>query len=199
MASGNQRFQEAILRFDAVHREDPRKILVEGEEIPWSLHYHQRMTHWVERLTSEASESLLLAARSQHIRRWEIPRNSYPMDRTGYKRWRKTLAKFHAEEAAKILVEVGYEQYTIDRLQELLQKIRLKLDPEVQLFEDAICLVFLENELSEFAQKHDRNKLLGILRKTWLKMSSTGQQEALALVGELPQEARKLVQAAVGT
>ncbi len=199
MASGNKRFQEAIHRFDAAHREDPRKILVEGEKIPWSLHYHQRMTHWVERLTSEASEPLLLAARSQHIRRWEIPRNSYPMDRTGYKRWRKTLAKFHAEEAAKILVEVGYEQHTIDRLQELLQKIRLKLDPEVQLFEDAICLVFLENELSEFAQKHDRNKLLGILRKTWLKMSSTGHQEALALVRELPQEARTLVQTALGT
>ena len=177
MVNRDKLFQRAIQKFDSAHLEDPKKISINGEKISWSLHYHQRMTHWVQHLAPEASEPLLLAARSQHIRRWEIPRENYPMDKSGYKRWRKTLAKFHANEVAKILLEIGYEQHTVNRLKELLQKIRLKLDPEVQLLEDAICLVFLENEFSEFAQKHDKKKLIGILQKTWIKMSPKGHQE----------------------
>ena len=197
MVNQDKRFQEAIQKFDRAHLEDPKKISIDGEEIPWSLHYHQRMTHWVQHLAPKASEPLLLAARSQHIRRWKIPRENYPMDKSGYKRWRKTLAKFHANEVAKILLEIGYQQHTVNRLKELLQKIRLKLDPEVQLLEDAICLVFLENEFSEFAQKHDEKKLIGILQKTWIKMSPKGHQEALALVKEMPKEDCKIIQKAL--
>jgi len=197
MVNRDKLFQRAIQKFDSAHLEDPKKISINGEKISWSLHYHQRMTHWVQHLAPEASEPLLLAARSQHIRRWEIPRENYPMDKSGYKRWRKTLAKFHANEVAKILLEIGYEQHTVNRLKELLQKIRLKLDPEVQLLEDAICLVFLENEFSEFAQKHDKKKLIGILQKTWIKMSPKGHQEALALVKGMPKEDCELIQKAL--
>ena len=120
------------------------------------------------------------------------------MDRSGYKRWRKRLAQFHAEQAAKILGRVGYDQETIDRLGELLQKIRLKLDPEVQLFEDAICLVFLENEFSDFAGKHERDKLVRALRKIWMKMSPRGHEVAKQLVGEFPQGLQKLASEAIG-
>ena len=119
------------------------------------------------------------------------------MDLSGYKRWRRRLARFHAEQAAEILGRVGYDQETIDRLGELLQKIRLKLDPEVQLFEDAICLVFLENEFSEFAQKHDEEKLVTILKKTWKKMSSQGHQSGRELVKQLDPETRRLVEKAL--
>ncbi|MDA2929400.1 DUF4202 domain-containing protein, partial [Acidobacteria bacterium AH-259-O06] len=175
----------------------PKKVLVQGQKVRWSLLYHQRMTHWVKRLAPDASEALLLAARCQHIRRWTTPRSEYPMNKVGYKRWRKTLARFHAEEAAKILAEVGYKQQIIDRVKELLQKVRLKLDPEVQLFEDAICLVFLENEFCDFAQKHDEEKLITILQKTWQKMSAKGHQAALALVKQLPAATQKLVEKAL--
>ena len=197
MPAENRRFDQAIQEFDAAHREDPRSILVDDQEVPRSLLYHQRMTHWVKHLAPDASEPLLLAARCQHIRRWTIPRSTYPMNRSGYKRWRKRLAQFHAEQAAEILGRVGYDQETIDRLGELLQKIRLKLDPEVQLFEDAICLVFLENEFSDFSQKHDDEKLVTILQKTWKKMSSKGHQAALELVKQLDSETRRLVDRAL--
>ncbi len=181
-----------------IHRTDPRQIVVDGEKIPWSLHYHDRLTHWVRTLAPDASEELLLAARCQHIRRWTIPRDRYPMNKPGYKLWRKTLAQFHGEEAGRVLQDIGYEQPILDRVSELLQKLRLKLDPEVQLFEDAICLVFLENELSEFAQKHDPEKLLTILQKTWKKMSPQGHQSALELTRGLPEQAQALVKEAVG-
>lgn len=197
MSAETRRFDQAIQEFDAAHREDPRSVLVDDREMPWSLLYHQRMTHWVQHLAPDASEPLLLAARCQHIRRWTLPRSDYPMDRSGYKRWRRRLAQFHAEQAAEILGRVGYDQETIDRLGELLLKIRLKLDPEVQLFEDAICLVFLENEFSEFAQKHDEGKLVTILQKTWKKMSSQGHRSARELVKQLDPESRRLVEKAL--
>ena len=192
-------FDQAIQAFDAIHREDPKKIVVGGEELPWSLHYHERLTHWVKQLTRDASQVLLVVARCQHIRRWKIPRDSYPMNKSGYKLWRKTLAQFHAEEAGRVLQEVGYPTEILDRVAALLQKFQLKLDPEVQLFEDAICLVFLEIEFSDFSKKHDEAKLITILKKTWKKMSPPGHQSALELIQQLPEEAQVLVRTAVKT
>ncbi len=197
MSVKNPRLDQAIQAFDAIHREDPKKVIFGEEELPWSLHYHERLTHWVKYLAPDASEALLLAARCQHLRRWTIPRDSYPMNKSGYKQWRKTLAQSHAREAGRVLHEIGYEQETLDHVAGLLQKLRLKLDLEVQLFEDAICLVFLENELSEFAQQHDEGKLLDILEKTWKKMSPQGHQPALELARQLPDQAQALVYKAV--
>jgi len=195
---GNPQFAEAIREFEAAHGEDPKITEVDGRQVPWSLHYHKRLAHWVKQLEKTPSEALLLAAHCQHIRRWTIPRSSYPMNRNGYRQWRKTLARFHAQEAAQILKAVGYEEETIQRLKQLLLKIRLKLDPEVQLFEDAICLVFLENEFSDFAEKHDQEKLISILQKTWKKMSSRGHRAALELTERLPAKAAQLVKKALG-
>ena len=192
------KFKLAIEHFDAANRVDPHQEVVDGQVYPKELLYAQRITRWLERLAPDASEALLLAARCQHIRRWTIPRDQYPMNKSGYKQWRKTLAQFHAKEAGRILQEIGYEQQILDRVAELLQKLRLKLDPEVQLFEDAICLVFLEIEFSEFAQKHDQEKSLTILQKTWKKMSPQGHQAALELTRELPEQAQALVKKAVG-
>src|SRR6267143_5197537 len=154
------KFRTAIERFDTANAEDP-----DGE----ALIYAQRMSEWLERLAPNASEALKLAARSQHIRRWEIPRNRYPINRAGYHRWRNELAGFHAEVAGKILREVGYGEAMVGRVQSLLRKERLKEDAEAQLLEDVICLVFLENYFADFAKDHDEEKLVRILRKTWKK------------------------------
>ena len=196
MTSESTQFNRVIQKFDAVHSQDPRKVAINGKKITWSLLYHRRLTYWIRRLEPNASETLLIAARCQHLSRWNTPRDDYPKGRNGYKKWRKNAAKFHAQEAAKILREEGYKETTIGRLQELLQKVRLKLDPEVQLFEDAVCLVFLENELSDFSDKHDDQKLLLILQKTWRKMSSTGHRMAPEIVMKLPKEIRVLVKKA---
>ncbi len=125
----------------------------------------------------------------------EIPRDSYPRDRQGYHRWRQRLYEFHAQSAAEILRRVGYDGATVARVQELLRKENLKSDPEMQLLEDVICLVFLEHYLAGFSQQHDRPTLLRILRKTWGKMSARGREAALRL--ELPDAARQLVAEAV--
>ena len=191
------RFQSAVAAFQAAHCEDPVTVETKVGQVTWSVHYHRRLVAWVGRLDPEASEALVLAAHCQHIRRWTIPRDRYPMGGAGYKRWRKTLAQFHALEAGRILGAAGYDEVTIGRVQALLRKLRLKLDREAQLLEDAVCLVFLENEFEAFSQKHDDAKLTDILRKTWRKMSPQGQKAALAIAGELPDSLHGLIRRAV--
>lgn len=191
MTSSPDRFHAAITRFDAANSEDPRKESVDGKDIPRELAYARRMSAWLDRLAPDASEPLKLAARCQHIRRWSIPRGDYPMGKAGYYQWRTTLAKFHAETAGKILKDAGYDEATIARVQSLVRKERLQIDPETQLLEDVICLVFLENYFAGFARQHDEEKLIGIARKTWKKMSERGRQAALRL--KLAPEIQALV------
>jgi hypothetical protein len=105
------------------------------------------------------------------------------------------LYKFHAEEVAKILRELGYDDATIARVATLVRKERIKTDAEAQTLEDVICLVFLENYFAEFAAAHDEEKVIGILRKTWKKMSERGHELALGLT--MPDEARRLVERAL--
>jgi hypothetical protein len=191
------RFNEAIRRFDAANAEDPNQEFFEGEERPKELLYAQRMTDWLDRFAPDASEAVRLAARSQHLRRWAIPRKDYPMDRRGYLRWRTALKKRHADESGEILREVGYDEATISRVGELLRKEGLIFDPEVQLLEDVICLVFLEHYFEDFARKHEREKVIDILRKTWGKMTEKGHEAAVALAGELPEDCREMIGAAL--
>jgi hypothetical protein len=190
-----ERFRAAIGRIDDANRDDPTREMHQGQERPRELLYAERMTAWLERLAPGASEAVRLAARAQHIRRWEIPRDRYPMDRDGYRRWRTDLGKFHALTAGGILRSVGYDEATVERVGSLLRKERLKTDPDCQLLEDVICLVFLEYELADFAKKHDEEKLIHILRRTWKKMSSRGRQAALVL--PLPAGLRSIVEKAV--
>ena len=189
------RFEEAVVRFDAANTEDPNREVFEGQEHPKELLYALRMTAWLEKLAPEASEALRLAARCQHLRRWTIPRDRYPHDLAGYKQWRTTLARFHADTAGQILRDVGYDDATIERVGQLLRKERLKLDPEAQRLEDVICLVFLESYFASFARQHDEAKLVDILRKTWKKMSERGRDAALGLT--LDPELRAIVEKAV--
>ncbi|CAN5915868.1 hypothetical protein BH24BAC1_BH24BAC1_26520 [soil metagenome] len=190
-----QKFDEAIARFDAYNAQDPNQELYGRALHPKELLYARRMTDWLLRVAPEASEALQLAARSQHIGRWQLPRKEYPEGVQGYNKWRNTLKKRHAELAGQLLQEVGYDQATIDRVQFLVQKRQLKLDPEVQLLEDVICLVFLENYFADFSRQHSEEKLMDIVQKTWRKMSPEGQQVALTL--QIPEPALRIIEKAL--
>jgi hypothetical protein len=188
------RFVAAAERFEQAHRDDPR--IREGE--PYSVLYHRQVARWLALLAPEASEALRLAARAQHIRRWTIPRARFPEGRSGYRRWRIELGRFHAAAADAVLAAVGYDEMTRRRVGELLVKKGLGGDAEVQVLEDAVCLAFLELELTDFAAKHDDEKLVSILQKTWKKMSPAGHAAALELVATLPERERALIQRALG-
>src|SRR5215471_15771771 len=125
-----KRFAEALRRFDEANAGDPNRLMTSGTLQPRELVYAEWLTDWVLRLCPQASEELRLAARCQHLCRWQVPRQSYPMTRAGYLQWRERLKKFHAEKAGQILRETGYPQETIARVQNLILKKNLTDDPE---------------------------------------------------------------------
>ena len=174
-------FAEAMRRFDEENAQDPNRILVDGVDRAHELWYAQRVTDWILRLDPDASEPLLLAARSQHICRWLIPRKAYEMTRAGYLRWRNDLKHLHAKKSAEILREVGYDEATIARVADLNLKKGLGQDHDCQVLEDALCLVTIQYQLAELMQKTDPDKMVGILQKTWKKMSNAARTHALAL------------------
>ncbi|TDS18557.1 uncharacterized protein DUF4202 [Maribacter caenipelagi] len=171
----------AFQHFDEANKQDPNTEIFEGATYPKEVLYGIRMTERLNEYDPTASEALRLTARCQHICRWEIPRESYEMNREGYLRWRQELKKFHATKAASILEDVGYDKDTIDNVKFLLQKKQLKKNEETQALEDVICLVFLEFYFEPFAHKHEEDKTIDILQKTWRKMSVKGQEAALKL------------------
>jgi hypothetical protein len=184
--SSHDRFKLAIERFDAVHASDPA-----GEE----LLYAQRMTAWLQRLAPDAPEPLRLAARAQHLARWEIPRDSFPRDRRGYLTWRTKLYDHQADRARDILTAVGYADDVVAHVHSLIRKEGIKQSDESQLLEDVACLVFLEHYFADFAREHDDEKLIKILRKTWNKMSPRGHAAAMKL--NLGQRERELISRAL--
>ncbi|WP_282074971.1 DUF4202 domain-containing protein [Maribacter aquivivus] len=171
----------AFQHFDEANTQDPNTEMFEGTTYPKEVLYGIRMTKRLNEFDPTASEALRLTARCQHICRWEIPRESYEMNREGYLRWRQELKKFHAKKAASILEDVGYDDETIDNVKFLLEKKQLKKNEETQSLEDVICLVFLEFYFEPFAHKHPEDKTIDILQKTWRKMSIKGQEAALKL------------------
>jgi hypothetical protein len=172
-----KKFEAALRRFDEENSRDPN---LENSQ-PRELLYAQRLTNWVLKLCPNASEELRLAARCQHICRWEIPRKNYPMTRAGYLKWRADLKKFHAQKAGEILREIGYEEKTIQRVQDLNLKKNFPADAETRILEDALCLVFLEFQLAELAAKTDDDKMINALQKSWTKMTEAARAEALKL------------------
>src|SRR5262249_52630810 len=146
----------------------------------------------VDRLAPDASEALRLAARAHHLRRWTIPRSSYPSGRPGYLRWRRALHEQHAREVAELLADVGYDDATIQRVQDIVRKRGLGNDDEVQVFEDALCLVFVETQLHDLAARTDPEKMVDVVRKTLAKMSPTAIELANDL--DLREEDRALLE-----
>ncbi|MEP6872519.1 MAG: DUF4202 domain-containing protein [Anaerolineaceae bacterium] len=191
------RFAKAIALIDAANAADPNVMRYGGADRPKELLHAEMLTRWVDTLRPDAPEALRLAARGQHIRRWEHPRSDYPEGRTGYLRWRTGLYAFHADETAKLLQAAGYDDGTVKRVSEIIRKQGLGRDQDVQAVEDGLCLVFLETQLDELAGKVEREKMVTILRKTWKKMSERARELALALTFE-PDE-RALIADALDT
>lgn len=174
-------FQNAIAWIDAENAQDPNSEIHQSQTYPKELLYSNRMYEKLMGFHPNASKEVQIAAKAQHICRWKMPRESYPMDRVGYLKWREDLKKFHAKTTAEILEKAGYPQEFIDRVSFLIEKKLLKKDEETQLLEDVICLVFLEYYFDPFIHKHDREKMKNIILKTWNKMSEAGHQEALKI------------------
>ncbi len=190
------KLQHAFDAFDAYNAKDPHIEEIDGKGIPKELLYGQRMSARLNDYAPHAPEYLQLAARAQHIGRWEIPRNSYAMDRKGYLQWRSSEKFHHARVAEPILKKAGYDEETIDKVKALLLKKELTTNPDTQLLEDVVCLVFIEHYLEDFASQHNDEKVVEILRKTLKKISPRCLKEAGSL--KVSERVQGLLLKAVG-
>ena len=176
-----EKINKVYKNIDQLNAKDPNIETVNNKEVAKELIYGIRMTEMLSEFEPEASLALKIAARGQHICRWEIPRKDYEMNRVGYLTWRKDLKKFHAEKLKTILTELDFETEIINRVSFLIEKKKLKKDNETQSLEDVICLVFLKYYYESFYVKHDEGKVIDIIQKTWRKMSERGHEQALKL------------------
>lgn len=192
----SDRFVNALAALDTAHAQDPNKVTYHGQEQPYELHYAQKMTTYLSQRAPDASETLRLAIRAQHLRRWEVPRSSYPMNKAGYHSWRTLLKKRQADQASQICLDCGYDSADAERVAALVRKEHLKQDEETMVLEDVACLVFLDDQFEEFEKNHDEEKIINILRKTWVKMSPKGQEMAkdMKMEGRPAELMRKALQ-----
>ena len=193
----NEQLQQAFDAFDLYNSADPNREIFEGDTYPKEVLYALRMTEKLNDFAFDVPDYLQLAARSQHIGRWEIARNEYPMNRKGYLLWRSQLKLRHAAIAEKILRECKYGDDTIEKVKALLIKKQLHENPDTQLLEDVICLVFILYYLDEFAAKHEDDTAVDIIQKTLKKMSPQGIAAAVKIpvsskVSELIARAAKV-------
>lgn len=180
----------AFRAIDTANADDPHTIAVRGEVRPKEQAHAELAVEWVRHLAPDASEELLLAARAHHVRRWEIPRSSEPNGRAGYLRWKRELQRHHAEVVARVLDGL-VDASTIERVQSLVRKERLRTDPEVQVLEDALCLVFVETQFGELADQLGEDHMVEVVAKTLKKMSPAGRAAALEL--PLDERAQQIV------
>jgi len=173
----------AFQLFDEYNQQDPRSFTWDGISYPQEYFFAIKLYEWVLKLDTDAGEELLLASRSQHIGRWEIPREDYPEGREPYLKWRKDLAQHHAEIVAGLMTKAGYGEEQIERVEQIILKKRIKVDADVQTMENALCLVFLEFQYEDFRKSHenDPEKMINILRKSLLKMDARGHGFALTM------------------
>ena len=184
MTDSFEHFWAVIAEIDACNARDPRQEIVGAGSRPYEVVYSQRMSECLSHLYPDASEELRIAARAQHICRWQIPRDSYPKGRDGYNTWRAACREHHATLAIEIMRRHGYAETQTAQVAKIIKKEELKRDGESQALENVVAVVFAEYYLAEFVATHpdyDDEKLVTILKKTLRKMDPVGHSAVLAL------------------
>ena len=181
MDNSDTRLARAIASVDEANADDPNLIVVDGVEQPKEHAHAELMTQWVRALDPDADDAQLIAARAHHLRRWEVPRSSYPDGRVGYLRWRNTLRRRHADAVAEILSDIGYDEVFIDRVCGIVRKEGLGRDAAVQTHEDALCLVFLQTQLDALIDSLGEDETVEVVRKSMAKMSDPAISRAAGL------------------
>jgi hypothetical protein len=180
-AADPERFSRAIAAIDAANADDPVRLEFEGAAHAKELLHSRLMTAWLTQLDPTAGEAQHLAARAHHFRRWTRPREDYPEGRAGYLRWRAAAKRRHAEEVGELLAAEGYDGALVERVGQIIRKEGLGGDAEVQVHEDALCLVFLQTQLDDLADQVGEDEMVRILERTIPKLSAAGVQAAMTL------------------
>ncbi len=192
------RFHAVIAEIDTLNAGDPRQEISGDTGRPLETVYSERMTACLSQVYPDASEELSIAARAQHICRWQIPRSNYPAGRDGYNSWRAACREHHAALTTAIMHRHGYAEARIAHVAKIIKKEELKRDRESQALENIAAAVFAQHYLGAFIEDHkdyDEEKLVGIVRKTLRKMDAVGHAAIVAM--QLPPHVKRVIDIAL--
>lgn len=193
-------FEQVITSIDEANNQDPNYELVDDQKQAKEHIYAKRMTQMLNRFAPKADELMHIAVRGQHIERWRSPRSDFPMNKQGYHQWRSALYEFHAGRVVELMQQAGYEKQACERVYNAVAKKQIKRNPDSQLVEDIASLVFIEHYMLAFAQSkpdYDEQKWIGILQRTWQKMSPQAHDFVLAGHITLPAPLVPLIEKAL--
>lgn len=193
-------FDQVIALIDEVNSQDPNQEHHDDKQWPKEHLYALRMTDMLNRFAPDADKLMHIAVRAQHIKRWCSPRSDFPMNKQGYHQWRSALYIFHASTVVELMQQAGCTQKDQDRVYAAVAKQQIKRNPDSQLVEDIASLVFIEHYMLAFAQTkpdYDEQKWIGILRRTWQKMSAQAHDFVLAGHITLPAPLVPLIEKAL--
>ncbi len=190
MRSLSEHYEAAIAAIDAANAADPNTVDVRGANIPLALAHGQLAAQWVERLYGANAEAAwLIAARAHHLRRWEVPRTTYPAGKAGYLRWKRDQRQRHADDVAALVLQAGFDAAAVERVQSLIRRDHLTTDSGSQAVEDGACLAFIETQLDAVALQLDGEALGRVLQKTAAKMSPAARSAACEMLADSPAAA----------
>ncbi|MBQ4833538.1 DUF4202 domain-containing protein [Pseudoalteromonas sp. MMG010] len=176
-------FNKVMTLIDEANNQDPNTALYNGQSVCKEFLYAIHMSDMLKRFKPSADELMQIAVHGQHIQRWKSPRSDFEMNKQGYHQWRSALYIFHASRVAGLMKQVGYNEAEQNRVYNAVAKKNIKRNPDSQLVEDVASLVFIEHYMLDFANaKPDYNeeKWIGIIRRTWQKMSDEAHKFVLA-------------------
>jgi hypothetical protein len=175
------RYHNAHTIFIGLHNEDPVQLFYDGQSIGEETLYAYRMLEMLRAYQPVSSPQLEVAAMAHHLKRWEIKRSDYPLDKQGYFLWRRQVAKHQLSLTAQVLDQSGFDASERDQIIAILKKENLNTNPLAQVMEDVACMVFVQYYLEAFAAPHNTDKVVDIVRKTMLKMSKRAIDETAQL------------------
>jgi hypothetical protein len=186
----------AISQLTVAHQKDPNLETWNNEVFPAEWLYIRRITERLKGFSPEASTELIVAANCQHLCRWEIERTGFPEGRIGYYQWRNYLADYQFQKAKDIILGAGFSDEFAERVKLIVRKENIFTNPEAQMLEDVVCLVFMEFYLDDFIRAKSELNMATVILKTWNKMSERGHQEALKI--QFSDETLPVVKRALG-
>ncbi|ATC88403.1 DUF4202 domain-containing protein [Pseudoalteromonas arctica] len=175
-------FNKVIALIDEANNQDPNTEQHNGESFPKEYLYSQRMSEMLTRFKPDADALMQIAARAQHIQRWKSPRSDFEMNKQGYHQWRSALYIFHASLAVELMKQAGFNDTDQNRVYNAVAKKDIKRNPDSQIVEDVASLVFIEHYMLGFANSkpdYNEEKWIGIIRRTWQKMSDEAHEFVL--------------------
>ena len=191
---------QVITLIDQANSQDPNTEIYNAQSLPKESLYATRMSEMLARFNPNADELMQIAVRGQHIERWQSPRSNFAMNKQGYHQWRSALYIFHASRVIELMQQVGFNEAQQQRVYAAVAKQDIKRNPDSQLVEDIASLVFIEHYMLAFTSTkpdYDEQKWLGIIRRTWQKMSVEARDFVLAGNIILPEPLVGLIHKAV--